>query len=132
MEQRGFSQDPGNPDYGTHDWIAEHALEWLPEEDKQFLSGYIASHLYGTELPDNGQASDGIGDTSLHHIYFSSSGTLLDDSAAVRANATHHQALSCLRSGDFEMAAKWAGAMSHYIADMAVFGHVMGAGRIGD
>ncbi|MEN3051953.1 MAG: zinc dependent phospholipase C family protein [Candidatus Methanosuratincola petrocarbonis] len=124
----GFSQDPGNPDYGTHDWIAEHALEWLPEEEKQFLSGYIASYLYGTELPDNGQASDGIGDTSLHHIYFSSSGALVDDSAAVRANATYHQALSCLRSGDFETAAKWAGVMSHYIADMAVFGHVLGAG----
>lgn len=33
----GYSADPANPDYGTHDWIAEHALDWLPQEEKQFL-----------------------------------------------------------------------------------------------
>ena len=123
----GFSQDPSNPRYGTHDWIAEHALEWLPEEEKQYLINNIVMYLYGTELPDNGQAVDGIGDTLLHHIYFSSSGKLVDDSAAIRANATYHQALSYLKSGNLVAAAKYAGIMSHYIADMAVFGHVMGA-----
>jgi len=24
----GFSVDPENPNYGTHDWIGEHALDW--------------------------------------------------------------------------------------------------------
>jgi hypothetical protein len=52
---------------------------------------------------------------------------LVDDSAAIRANATYHQALSYLKSGNLVAAAKYAGIMSHYIADMAVFGHVMGA-----
>ena len=23
----GYSDDPSNPNYGTHDWIAEHALD---------------------------------------------------------------------------------------------------------
>jgi hypothetical protein len=23
----GYSANPSNPDYGTHDWIAEHALD---------------------------------------------------------------------------------------------------------
>jgi len=25
----GFSSDPSNPKYGTHDWIAQHALDWV-------------------------------------------------------------------------------------------------------
>ena len=122
----GFSSNPSNPKYGTHDWIAEHALDWLPLEVKQWLLPYRALYLYGTELPDNGQAPDGIGDTQLHHIYFYADGRLMDDSAAVRANATYRQALSYMLKGDFSSAAKYAGAMTHYISDMAVFGHVMG------
>ena len=81
----GYSANPANPDYGTHDWIAEHALDWLTVQEKQFILDNKVVYLYGTELPDNGQASDGIGDTSKHHVYFSASGSLQDDSAAVRA-----------------------------------------------
>ena len=33
----GYSADPTNPDYGTHDWGAEHALDWLPTQEKQFI-----------------------------------------------------------------------------------------------
>ncbi len=28
----GFSTDSTNPKYGTHDWIAQHALDWLPSK----------------------------------------------------------------------------------------------------
>jgi hypothetical protein len=83
-------------------------------------------YLYGTELPDNGRAPDGIGDTHLHHVYFDADGRLMDDAAARRANDTYRQALSSLLLGNLMAAAKYAGAMTHYIADMAVFGHVMG------
>jgi len=81
----GYSSDPSHPDYGTHDWIAQHALDWLPSNEKQYIMDNIALYLYGTELPDNGQAPDGIGDTSKHHIYYSSNGLLVDGSAAIRA-----------------------------------------------
>jgi hypothetical protein len=122
----GYSQDQLNPKYGTHDWIAEHALDWLPLEAKQWLLPNKALYLYGTELPDNGQAPDGIGDTHLHHIYFNADGGLMDASSAVRANATYRQALSYMLKGDLAPAAKYAGVMTHYISDVAVFGHVMG------
>ena len=56
----GFSSDPSHPNYGTHDWIAQHALDWLPPVEKQFILSRIAYYLYGTELPDNGGAPDGI------------------------------------------------------------------------
>jgi hypothetical protein len=122
----GYSNDPLNPDYGTHDWIAQHALDWLPSDEKAYLENNLAGYLYGTELPDNGLASDGIGDTTEHHIYYFSNGTLQDDSSAVRALEEYNLALSFLNTNDFVNASKHVGIMAHYIVDVAVFGHVMG------
>lgn len=124
----GYSNNPDKPDYGTHDWIAEHALHWLPPGEKQYILDNLVAYLYGTELPDNNQGSDGISDTRLHHIYFGSKGDVKDDAAAVRAVAEFNNTLIELESKDFKNAAKNAGIMTHYIADMAVFGHVMGLG----
>jgi hypothetical protein len=123
----GYSADPLNPDYGTHDWIAEHALDWLPSEEKQFLLDNKAVYLYGTELPDNGQAVDGIGDTTKHHVYFFSDGSVQDDVAADRAAEEYAKAVAAYNAGNFSGAAKQLGIVTHYIADMSVFGHVMGA-----
>jgi len=123
----GYSSDPSNPDYGTHDWVAQHALYWLPSNEKEYILNNLVTYLYGTELPDNGQASDGIGDTSKHHIYYFSNGTLQDDSSAIRASEEYNIALGYLKANDFVNAAKHTGIMTHYIADMAVFGHVMGS-----
>jgi len=123
----GYSSNPAQPDYGTHDWIAQHALDYLPTQEKQYLTDNLAAYLYGTELPDNSQAPDGIGDTSKHHVYYSASGALTDNASAVRASAEYNAALNFLKTKDYADAAKTAGTMTHYIADLAVFGHVMGA-----
>ena len=125
----GYSTDPSHPKYGTHDWIAQHALDWLPQQEKQYIQGNLAAYLYGTELPDNSNASggDGIGDTIKHHIYYSSSGIVTDDSSAKRAESEYNLALNYLKAQDYVDATKTAGAMTHYIADVAVFGHVMGS-----
>jgi len=123
----GFSSNPSNPNYGTHDWVAQHALDWLPNDKKDYILDNLATYLYGTELPDNGQAVDGIGDTGKHHIYFYQNGALQDDSAATRAEEEYLKSLTYLIQGDLKNAAKHAGIMTHYISDMAVFGHVMGS-----
>jgi hypothetical protein len=123
----GFSANPNNPDYGTHDWIVERALDWLPSNEKTLILTYRAAYLYGTELPDNCQAVDRICDTAKHHVYFRSSGALQDNASAVRALEMQSQALSAIAAGDYAGAAKWTGAMMHYISDLASFGHVMGA-----
>jgi len=124
----GYSDDPINPDYGTHDWIAQHALDWLPSNETQYILDNLAVYLYGTELPDNGQAPDGIGDAAAkHHIYYNSAGEMTDNSAAVRAATEYTRTLSFLKAKDYVSAAKNAGIMSHYIVDMGVFGHVMGS-----
>jgi len=124
----GYSADPSNPDYGTHDWIAQHALDWLPTEEKQYISSNLAAYLYGTELPDNNQAPDGIGDQTKHHIYYNSAEVMTDDAAAVRASAEYGNTLNFLMANDYVKAARSAGIMSHYIVDIGVFGHVMGSG----
>jgi len=86
----------------------------------------LAAYLYGTELPDNWQAPDGIGDSTKHHIYYNSAEVMTDDDAAVRASTEYTNTLNFLKAEDYAKAAKNAGIMSHYIVDMAVFGHVMG------
>jgi len=123
-----YSTDPNNPNYGTHDWIAHHALDWLPQAEKQFILENLATYLYGTELPDNKNAPDGIGDTTKHHVYFFANGSLQDDIGAVRAQEEYNNALSLYKSGQTVDAVKRLGMMTHYIADLAVFGHVMGSG----
>jgi hypothetical protein len=123
----GWSADPTQPKYGTHDWIAQHALDWLPAEEKQLILSNLQIYLYGTELPDNAHAQDGIGDTLKHHVYYHADGSLQDDSSAVRAQKEYDDALSYAKAGDWAKASETLGAMTHYISDVGVFGHVMGA-----
>ena len=126
----GYSTDPTQPKYSTHDWIAQHALDWLPTQEKQYILDNLAAYLYGTELPDNTNASapGHIGDSTKHHIYYWANGSLQDDVAADRAAAEYQTALNLLNTGNYSGAATTAGIMSHYIADVAVFAHVMGTG----
>ncbi len=119
----GYSADPEDPDYGTHDWIADMALN-LQTKDVGFLeTTYHAKYLLGTEAPDN---PDYIGDSTNHHVYFSAEHVLEDDVCADRAMSLYQIALSSLKSGSYEIAAYDIGAMTHYIADVGVFGHTMG------
>jgi len=122
----GYSDDPSNPKYGTHDWIAQHALDWLPLKEKRFILNYIANYLYGTELPDRGGVPDGIGDTVKHHVYYFANGSLQDDASAVRAQEEYVKAVNLFKVGNLANANKRLGVVVHYISDLAVFAHVMG------
>jgi hypothetical protein len=124
----GYSDDPSNPNYGTHDWIAQHALDWLPLAEKQFILDNLAAYLYGTELPDRPSSEGGIGDSFYHHVYYYADYSLQDDASAVKAQEKYDAAVEYFKDGDLTNAAKALGVVSHYIADMAVFGHVMGSG----
>ena len=120
----GYSADPDNPDYGTHDWILDMALT-LQTRDVTFLkTTYHDYLLLGSEAPDNPQY---IGDTTKHHIYFYETGTLQDDVCAVRASQVYETALGYMIAGDYDNAAYDIGVMAHYISDPGVFGHTMGA-----
>lgn len=121
----GYSSDPSNPDYGIHDWIADKALD-MQVLDVAFLrTTYHAEYLYGTEWPDN---SSNFGDTYNHHVYYFKTRAVQENDSAIRAEAMYSQALAYLRCSDLRNAALYIGAMTHYIADVGVFGHTMGAG----
>ena len=53
---------------------------------------------------------------------------MTDDAAAGRASEVYGEVLTFLVASDLVNAAKHAGIMVHYIADVGVFGHVMGSG----
>ena len=46
----GYSADPANPDYGTHDWVAQHALDWLPTQEKQYITDNLAARALEAQL----------------------------------------------------------------------------------
>ena len=125
----GKSSSATDPDYGTHDWIAQHALEWLPAGEKQFIVNNLEEFLYGTELPDFADAvgGGGIGDTQKHHVYYRQDGSVQDDSGAERARSTFSEALGSLRAGNLVAAARSAGTLAHYLGDLAAYPHVMGS-----
>ncbi len=120
-----FSSNPKNPNYGTHDWIAEHALDWLPLEEKSYILKNLDTYLYGTELPDRTTGSDAIGDMDLQHFYFDDYGNMKDKSAGIRTAQEYFRTVKYLENGDLYNGTLHLGIMTHYIADLAVFGNVM-------
>jgi hypothetical protein len=119
----GYSADPSNPDYGTHDWIADKALTLQVRDVSYISSTYHSRYLLGTEAPDN---PDYIGDSTNHHVYYYSRGAVQDDKSAVRASQMYAAALAHMEGSDYYNAAYEIGAMAHYVADVGVFGHTMG------
>lgn len=123
--------------YSTHDWVAEAALEGLVAVDAgnwNWLIDRKSIFLVGTEAPDNsgvsmtldGTSVSGFGDTTMHHIYYNSDGTISnnEDDAATRAKWCGDQADAAMDAQKRDLAAFYLGAMTHYIADMGVFAHV--------
>jgi hypothetical protein len=120
----GYSSDENNPDYGTHDWIANAALHPQTKDITFLETTYHALFLLGTEAPDNPSY---IGDTGSHHVYYYSDETIQDDVCADRAASIYASALQYVKSNDLNLAAFEVGVMAHYISDVGVFGHTMGA-----
>jgi len=134
-ENGGRTRNVSNPKYGTHDWIAEEALKLLPENEQAWIKDNIIYFLLGTEAPDNQKIAREIigmqnalcyGDQSQHNNYYDADGRLINNSASFRAQEEFDKSLEALVNRDFQKAAFFAGAMAHYISDLAVWAHVMG------
>lgn len=122
-----------NPPYATHDWIADHALALLPDEEKVWLLSHKTMYLLGTEAPDNSQIPDecgapnnGYGDTGGGHSveWNSSWSKMVKDRAARRAQQEYGKAIVAYQREEFSDAAYYLGAMAHYIGDVSQYGHV--------
>jgi hypothetical protein len=125
--------------YGTHNFLAEHALAFLPYEPAYFWledtsrsipTSVFASeeYLYGTQIPDFGGPGFKA-DWTLHAVYYSSDGSLVDDYAARRAQEYYEQVQDLLKNGNFDLAARYMGIVSHYVTDVTSYWHVMGKGN---
>ena len=146
-------EDFDNPPYATHDWIAHHAMMMLPTEEREWIENHFNAYLIGTEAPDNADlfwvttqrtsdrkgtylvTAEGYGDVARHHNYynpptFAAIFVPEEDDASVRAQEEFEKAAQALEILDYTSAAFCAGSMTHYIADVAVFGHVMGEGSL--
>jgi len=123
-------------DYGTHDWIADAALDALlgvSTEGWSWLSDRKTIYLLGTEAPDNsgisitldGTALSGFGDTTWHHIYYNEDGSISnnEDDAALRAKSCGDLADVAMEENKLDVAAFYLGAMTHYIGDLSMFSH---------
>ena len=130
----GYSADLNNPDYGTHDWIVEEAVKMLPSGLRTWITDNYVAFFLGTEAPDNSTFAapytsiGDYGDKTNHHIYFDASGNVVDDSSAIRAQEEYDKTVSALNEGNETKAAFFAGACTHYLADMSVWAHVTGSG----
>ena len=116
----------------THDWIADHALDLLPDNEKAWLEPHRAIYLIGTEAPDNrtirlacGVPHRGYDDRSLgHSVTWNASATMMtNDRPAVRAQEEYAKAVIAFGQGKPAHAAFFLGAMVHYIGDVAQYGH---------
>lgn len=128
-----------DPPYSTHDWIADHALDMLPDDEKEWLVPHRAMYLIGTEAPDNsnilascGSPHTGYGDTGSGHSVdwnadhsgwaLRDDGTL-QDRAARRAQEEYNLAVIAFQQGNESDAAFFLGAMAHYIGDVSQYAH---------
>ncbi len=121
-----------SPPYATHDWIADHAVALLPDEEKAWLTPHMTSYLLGTEAPDNKKIpascaapNTGYDDRNKgHSIKWNSDWTAMEvDRAASRAQEEYDKAGRAFQQGDRQDAAFYLGAMAHYVGDVSAYPH---------
>lgn len=129
-----LASECANPPYATHDWVAEHALMLLPENEHAWLMPHRTLYLLGTEAPDNDDIptscgapnpSNGYDDRRMgHSIEWSASwSTMIEDRAAWRAQQEYDKAGRAFNQGDPRAAAYYLGAMAHYVGDVSAYPH---------
>ncbi len=122
------------PPYATHDWVADHALDFLPEGEKAWLLPHKRLYLLGTEAPDNakipsecGAPNTGYDDRRLgHSVEWNAKGSkMIQDRAAIRAQEEYNKAVIAYEQGRFSDAAFYLGAMAHYVGDVSAYPHAI-------
>jgi hypothetical protein len=126
--------------YGTHAWVADHAYQAVlksvnntPDSSKySWIATYHEAYLKGTKAPDrpfvivSGVNPFDYCDVLNHHNYYETEQTIIKDRASIRAQEEFEKAIVALKAGKFEQAAFYTGAMTHYLADISNYMHVMG------
>jgi len=127
--------DCADPPYSTHDWIAEHAMMMLPEEERRWIEPHRLLYRIGTEAPDYdliepacGAPNRGYRDTGKgrHDLRWSDDfARVTYDHPARRAQEEYDKAAAAFRSGKPGNAAYYLGAVAHYVGDLSQYGHAI-------
>ncbi len=121
-----------SPPYSTHDWIADHALALLPNDEKAWLVPHRTMYLLGTEAPDNRRIPDACGaphngydDRNRGHSvdWNADHSKMIKTRAARRAQEEYNKAIIAFEEGNPGAAAFYLGAMAHYVGDVSHYGH---------
>ena len=124
----------GDPPYATHDWIADHALALLPDNERAWLAPHKTSYLLGTEAPDNRTIPDicpapnqGYDDRRLGHSveWNDDWSEMIRNRAARRAQEEYDKAALAFQQGELQAAAFYLGAMAHYLGDVSAYPHAI-------
>lgn len=112
--------------YGTHDYLAQKALEMLaeaaPEEAMWINQRY---YFYGTELPDSLGMGESINDRAAQYLTFDGGGRLIDDSLAKQSMKRYDQLIAAIKRGDIGTASKFAGTLAAYVSNAGLFSRVV-------
>lgn len=132
------SSQCSSPPYSTHDWLAEHALALLPDNEKAWLVPHMTLYLLGTEAPDNRKIPDECGAPnngydekgSEHSVKWKADGSGFAmknnqylDRAGKRAQEEYIKAEIAYGKGRFSDATFFLGAMAHYVGEVSQYGH---------
>ena len=122
-----------NPNFTTHQWIAQETIKLSPSTSKiQWITNNELAFWLGVEAPFNAIAAYdydsnylmNYGDISDLVLYLDSSGTIVTDSSlADRAQGEMEKLILELSKIDVnhELAAFYAGAMTHYISQAGLY-----------
>ena len=136
----GTSTGVSTVKFGTHDWILWKGYLLAKDDvDLAWLNSQRHYAFFGTEAPDLGKSKlqksfrnqiDGnYRDTSpCHCILYNDNEEMFQPFAANRVEAEFAKAKAAIEDENWRLAAFYVGAMSHYIADLSQFMHLMGSG----
>jgi hypothetical protein len=120
------------PPYATHDWIADHAVALLPENEREWIAPHMSLYLIGTEAPDSDNIPDACGGPNTgyddrqkgHSVEWAEDWSkMVKDRAARRAQEEYDKGAKAFKEGSPSAAAYYLGAMAHYIGDVSQYGH---------
>ncbi len=103
----------------THKWLAQEAVEFLPQDEKSFFEDYRTSLFKGCVDADKYRRK--------HHVYFSDNRRVIDDSAASFARDRGEEAIRIIHEArkkgvvterDKQLFAELSGCSVHLVSDM--------------
>jgi hypothetical protein len=135
------AEDSGNfdwndVDFNTHQWLAWEAVKLFPESKMSWITNNLEAFWLGVEAPFHDDAAEELGLNASDYgkvnyddciLYLDeTASSVTNDTLAVYAETESDKLVAELEKDDidYELAAFYAGAMSHYVSQAGVYGTI--------